>query len=217
MDYRQFIPGKTDRMIIMGQSGSGKSTLGRLIYTSVPKVLIIDPKREVFVDRAVYIEQVKDLKTALRKDVVIWQWTPETLGDFDVINGALWDVFKSGRGRLLHISELSLLCRGPMSYPSGLQAIYQQGRSLQISVCAETQRPSGVPVFTMSECQKYAKFRLLMRRDQERAADWMGNVVIEPKDYPDHSVHESEHSFWFLDVRKPPAKQYVLQLGAGDG
>jgi ABC-type glutathione transport system ATPase component len=136
MDYRQFIPGKTDRMIIMGQSGSGKSTLGRLIYTSVPKVLIIDPKREVFVERAVYVDDPKDLRQALRKDTVIWQFPAEMLGNMDTIGGGLWEVFKHGRKRLIHISELSLLCKGPMSYPPALQAMYQQGRSLEIAIAA---------------------------------------------------------------------------------
>jgi hypothetical protein len=70
----------------------------------------------------------------------------------------------------------------------------------------------------MSECNKFAKFHLAMVADQKRAAEWMGDIVLEPKDFPVHSAHENQHSFWFLDRRtmaKTGAKQYTLNLTGG--
>ena len=195
---------RNQRGLLVGQTGSGKSTLAKVIIEDKQPLLIIDPKREFepFQGFDVIAEKPRDL-SGVKFTTLVYRPTPEYSEPDDYEDVFKW-VYYTG-DMFVYIDELTAVTGGPLSYPKWLRALYVQGRSLNIGTLAATQRPSMIPTFTLSESRKFWKFFLLMRKDNERMAEFMGEEVLEP--------HRGAHSFYYKDIMSSGrAKEYELQI-----
>jgi hypothetical protein len=61
-----------------------------------------------------------------------------------------------------------------------LTAIYTRGREFGVSAWGATQRPSWIPLFTLSECEWFFSFRLLLDKDRKKMSEMIGVVPSVP-------------------------------------
>jgi hypothetical protein len=187
-----------------------------VLGSSISPLVVIDSKHEIDLGSSFHIaKNVEQFKSRLNdkyRDGVIWRPTADEIDDPYTINEALRLIYNKKNTRIW-IDELMGIVRGPASYPPYLKALYTQGRSRNCGILACTQRPSGIPLFALTESDVFIKFMLRMEQDQKRMATMMGNQVIEPKTYPAESVHRDEHSFFMLRSGDRQPREYLLDLG----
>lgn len=190
----------------MGQTGSGKSTLAAPLIADKPHLLIIDPKRQFEPAQEEYstIHRPEDLPGA-RESVILYRPTPDD-DELESYDRVLRWVYNR-KNTFLYIDELLSLVGGPHTYPRYLKILYSQGRALNIGILGATQRPSGVPLFCISESQYFYMFHLSLKRDRQRMAEFMGERV--------EGDLQDRYSFWYYNqYARSPARELKLRIGA---
>ncbi len=139
-----------------------------------------------------------------REDCLVYRPTPENSEPETYDKLFKW-VYER-RHTFVYIDELTAVTRSALSYPQWLRAIYVQGRSMGIGILAATQRPTLIPLFCLSEAQKFWSFYLLLHADRKRMAEWMGpRAEEEPREM---------YGFYYKDtLTREPTREYVLKLG----
>ncbi|MEM3469830.1 MAG: hypothetical protein QXZ36_03690 [Thermoproteota archaeon] len=178
--------------------------MAKVIIDNFDKLLIIDPKREFepFREPDAIAETPEELHR-IKLGIILYQPRPEVSEpeDYDTVFKWVYDT----QDIFVYIDELTAVSRSSLSYPQWLRALYVQGRSRGIGILAATQRPSLIPLFTLSESRKFWKFFLLLKKDNERMAEFMGEEV--------EREHHAPHSFYYKDIANSMrAKEYVLDL-----
>jgi hypothetical protein len=204
-----------DRGLITGQTGSGKSTLANILLRDKRYLIVIDIKRNFILSRPHFIaETPEDITNTLKNYPMlpcIYRPVPP-YSDAEEINLIFQWIYQRGN-TFCYVDEMTaIIGRGAMSYPPFFRNLITQGRGLGIGMLLCTQRPSSLPLYVYSESSKFWKFFLLIKADQERMAQWMGEKVVEPKDFPAHSAHSTPYSFYYRDIhmRKLTAIEYSL-------
>lgn len=192
------------RGCLVGQTGTGKSTLARYLTQDKRNLIIIDPKRDFDPPRDCTIIDNPDALTNMTNDCILYRPKPEASEPEDYDRVFHW-IYNRGH-TFVYIDELTAVSRSAQSYPLWLRALYTQGRSMGIGIIGSTQRPSGVPLFVFSESRKFWKFYLLMGKDNERMAEWMGDEVLDQ--------HHDVHSFYYRDtlVRQGRSREFLLTI-----
>lgn len=201
------------RGTLTGKTRLGKTTLARRILSREPRTLIIDPKWcfeplpswEIRDQEYNVTQDAEDVGRLLDYGHVIYH--PKVGANRDDYEDALRSAWDSGRPHTLYVDETAMLCNGPLSYPAHLQAYWQQGGQLGLKALSTSQRPSGLPVFIFSESEQHWMFNLLLKRDRERAAEWIGDEA--------RMGTNQKHSFWYRDVDADRPREYILDLGGG--
>ena len=217
------------RGILVGQTGTGKSTLAAELIAKKRNLLIIDPKHQFYPSQKYELVTNPDelANTANKafvetegKLAILYRPPIETLEDLSEINRVFLFAFLR-QNTFVYVDEGTSVTKSPMTYPFYLKAIYTQGRGRNVGILTATQRPVGLPGFIFSESGRLWKFYLSLLSDQERMAEYMGNVVVEPKDKR-VSAHdrtdngEISHTFYFKDINLVgEAKQYELVIDTG--
>jgi hypothetical protein len=174
------------RVVAVGKTGSGKSFLMRFLVKQLRRTIVLDPKS--MIDPSEWnlewasqhgirdLDRGKDVKMLVRgSDMADWTYWLQ----------AAWDVGNV----VVYIDELyALVDFGQAKAPQILSRLYTQGRERLVGVWGSTQRPSWVPMFTMSESDWFFMFRVQLGDDRKRLAELMGESVLEP--VPD------KHGFW---------------------
>lgn len=122
-------------------------------------------------------------------------------------------------GLTIYIDELYAIAPPNAKPPTYLNALYTRGREFGIGVWSSTQRPSWIPLYTISEADHYFMFYLALDTDINRMAGFMGKGVLSPI--------KDAHGFYYasaqgrgatysprLDISKAPPK---VQAGAMKG
>ena len=216
-----------EHLFLCGVTGCGKTTLVRYLLSRLrisdanTSIIIVDPKFEwtgIKPDRT--IKKLRDLSRVKpdRDRTLLVQLGPEESEQEHYDQLAKW-IFERGRKakgsrQRVYFDELNLVMQGSAPTPRMryLLALYRQGRALGIGVMAGSQRPSGVPRVAQSESRQRYKFRLSMRDDQARMAEYMGPAVLEPPDYPAQTCHSDPHSFWYYRDGMTSSVQRVLKF-----
>lgn len=187
-----------EHVSMVGPTGLGKSTLGlRLIELrefvvvagTKPKDATLDgltrkrhrPRyklRRSFTDRP---------HPTLEPRVLLWpkfaRRSGENMGDVvarqaDVIGNMLDDVFDEGCW-CVYIDELNYVCK-QLGLANMLTLIWQQGRSMKVSLVGATQRPAHVPLELYSQATHVFLWRHNDKRDLDRIGDIAAAGDVDP-------------------------------------
>lgn len=155
---------RSERVAFLGPTGSGKSVLAKAILAGQRNCIIVDTKRTEDWSEVAEVVTERDVFRCGRGRYVY-----RVSGDF-LVNPALPAKFfqwalRSG-GRVIYVDELLDIIPTPQ-----LKILATQGRAAGVGLWTATQRPSGVPLYTISETQHMFVFYLRLERDRERIED----------------------------------------------
>jgi len=189
------------RVVAVGKTGSGKSFLMRFLVQQLHRAMVLDPKATI--DPKVWglewanEKQLRQLHKGKSAKILV---RADTLEEYGYWLQAAWDIGQI----VVYIDELYALVEfGQSKPPKILSRIYTQGREKEVGVWGATQRPSWVPMFTLSESDWFFAFRTQLQDDRARLAQLMGEEVMNP--IPD------KHGFWVYNTEWD-SPYYVSQL-----
>jgi energy-coupling factor transporter ATP-binding protein EcfA2 len=161
-----------ERVSFIGPSGSGKTEVAKALLRTQKNAIVLDTKR-----------------------VEHWEDIGETLGP--------QDIYRVRAGRYVYRVEPAFLTNPEhaekffaWALSAGNRAIYVdeqvdvpnsdaqkvlavQGRASGVGLWVATQRPHGVPLYTLSECNHQFIFRLRLKRDRERVEEATAGAPID--------------------------------------
>jgi hypothetical protein len=189
------------RVVAVGKTGSGKSFLMRFLVDQLHRVMVLDPKATI--DPKIWRlewaneSKLRSLKKGKSERILV---RAETLEEYSYWLQAAWDIGNI----VIYIDELYALVEfGQSKPPKILSRIYTQGREKEVGVWGATQRPSWVPMFTLSESDWFFAFRTQLQDDRRRLAELMGEEVLQPI--------ADKHGFWVYNTEWD-SPYYVNQL-----
>jgi len=173
----QFNIKSSERVFICGKTGSGKTTLAKYLLFPAKHLIVIDGKDS------------QDLREE-------WNLTDYRKGDLDKIKTGkdfrirlvnnmediitVLNVAYEYGYCLIYIDEVTATIP-PQTKPAPIfNDIWTRGRSRKIGGWSNTQRPTQIPLFFLSEAEHDFVFRMNLENDRKRMADIIGKKVLEP-------------------------------------
>jgi len=176
------LPNDNQRIVIVGSTGSGKSVAGlwhlsHRDYHTKPW-LIVDQKHD---DKIAAINPPEIEPGEIPKKPGLYVTRPLPIEEHDeAMERALWKIWMQGNTGIF-IDEGQMFQRS-----NALNSIYTQGRSKQIPVITNSQRPVCLSRFTFSEADFFQVFRLNDTRDKDTLKSMLPTL---PKDYKLPAFH----------------------------
>lgn len=162
---------KGHRGAIVGQTGTGKSVLARNILPKTGNLIIVDPKGMFdYPDMPVYTS-ISAIKFQKPKRF-IFRYKPNDFGNIQKLN----EVYKYAydRGNTFVYTDDVIGIMDKTRYPKYLAICYQMGRQKNVTMLSTFQRPAWLPLFLMTECDKFYLFRVTMKEDINRINQIVG-------------------------------------------
>jgi len=164
----------------------------KYLTRSLKRLIVLDPK--AMIDPAqwhldwVDNQGLRDLQRG--KDARLLVRTYDS-SEWNLYLQAAWEATNV----VVYIDELYALVEfGRIAPPRILSQLYTQGREKKVGVWGSTQRPSWVPLFTLSECDWFFAFRTQLQDDRKRLSEMMGPEVLEPIPVVD------KFGFWMYSI-----------------
>jgi hypothetical protein len=194
-----------ERVFICGKTGSGKTTLAKFLTAHIARLVVVDPKGTLSDWRLDEWGQegIESLQAGEPARLRVIGPEPDTDEAPEIFWNEIFRVCYFARNLTVYVDELYGVVEPGKMAPTYLQAGYTRGRELGIGVWASTQRPTWVPLFTMSEAEHYFMFRLTLAKDRSTMAAFMTEEVETPI--------SDIHGFFYMAAAED-APQYVMQL-----
>ena len=187
-----------ERAIVIGATGSGKSTLCQELVRPLPFCIAIDPKGEFDIPgkECIILEKFQDVveksnylvKHNLPDPLIIYRPIPTEAKPegYDKIYSFVYQ-----RGNCsVYTDELSAVVDTNGTPTEYLNHIQMRGRSKGITAVHAVQRPTRIPLVTLSEAQRYYCFELTLKADKTRICD-----IIGIQEFP--IMKRFEFLFWY--------------------
>lgn len=167
-DLADILPGRRDRVFLVGQTGCGKTTLAETMLRTRPYVACIDPKGLLGWNDYRVFTSLRSFCSAPVSRVPrrIFRPTVEQLNDGSVTEQFFEWVYRSGQWTV-YVDEAGAVTEGQI-IPIYYKACLQRGREHGIETWSATQRPMNVPNVIMSESEHAYLFFLKMEGDREK-------------------------------------------------
>lgn len=170
-----------EHVTIIGGTGSGKSELARRILGIRKSSVVFGTKpRDDTLDRFVADGWTRIRSWPPPEDIrraILWP-VIEARSDLDSLGplfaATLDDIFVEGAWAI-YIDELHY-ATGRLGLAAHLGDIWEQGRSLGVTLIVATQRPANIPLLAYSQATYLALFRTTDARDLDRLADVSGDI-----------------------------------------
>lgn len=171
---------------IVAQTSSGKTTLARAILpirdyvvvfaTKVRDDSLYEPlKRQGFVVREKWNPTDIDEPKVIFKPPLDAPTREAKLTQRHAFEEALIGLFATG-GWTVFLDEVRYLTE-ELKLVTELNTLWLQGRSLDVTIVAGTQRPVSVPINMFEQARHLFAFRITGREDRVRAAEYMGPLA----------------------------------------
>lgn len=195
------------RVFLGGMTGSGKTYMAKKLLAPSKRLVVMNVKDDpdLVKDMGLLPETDRNWRKLFQgKAMKISVAHPiDDPNLFDYYAKAFERAFKAGNVRV-YIDELYDVMDNPQNPPTYLRALYTRGRqaiedkageivSGNMGAFACSQRPSRIPLFTLTESSHFFVFRLTNKDDRDRIAQYTHPALAEP--IPD----EHEHGFWYFD------------------
>ena len=145
-----------EHVTLVGPTGGGKTTLAlKLLHMRRFVIILVAKRRDSTMDgvrKQGYVKQEK-LNPEVADRIVLWP-TVKKLDEvhrvhFDVFSDALNEVYLAG-GWCVFVDEATYLS-DMLNMKKQLSMLWQQGRSLGVSIVAATQRPAYIPLYAYDQ------------------------------------------------------------------
>lgn len=183
-----------ERVDFIGKTRSGKSHLARYVCQGIPRFVAVDPKGDM--DPEAWdcdLISARDVRRELASGdpmrVLIRGGTPES---FLPVYSAIWETAEKGTPLVCYTDEIYGVAVPGQKPPEVLSFLYTQGRGRDVGMWSSMQRPTWVPLFTLSESEWFFMFRLQLEEDRKRVAGFIGPQVQERV--------RDKHGFWLYYV-----------------
>lgn len=193
-----------EHVFIGGRTGSGKTYLARKYLAGFNHVVCLDTKGtlewpEIPEKELAITDNLFELQN-IRKEKIIYKPRFEEM-NFEFYNEFFRWCYLRGN-TTVWIDEVMAVCPTPYKMPEYYQAILTRGRELNVSAWSLSQRPSGIPVLTMSESTHFFVFDLNMPQDREKMYSITGaaNMLKKPGTY----------QFWYYNIYSEDAYRAKL-------
>lgn len=168
----------TDRVLIVGRTGSGKSTLARALFYTSRNLVVIDPKHDEIVPRALVCYTPAEVRQAFpqRSTRIVFRPDPEDVRADDV-DQVIRRVLQYGRTCLLLHETVDYAT--PTRIVPALRRASKVGRSLGIQLVSLAQRPIGLHNDIVAEAGHIFAFDLSLDGDRDKIAGVGGAGFLE--------------------------------------
>lgn len=185
------LPGKDERILVLGSTGSGKTSVGGWLIEKAPfhqqPYVIVDYKRDGLFKSIDKIVEIGLNEVPSQPGLYIVRPFPDV--DDDAMIQWLRTVLQRERIGLYFDEALEV-----PSNKGALRAIFTQGRSKHIPVIALSQRPVDLLRYAFSETNYVALLNLTDLRDRKKVKEFVG--------IPDDLPELPEYFFRWYDVAK---------------
>lgn len=218
MQLNELLPGRQDRMLLLGMTGSGKSTLMRALISLLPRdelIIVFDSKpdwrarhwwdwRRDMRDAPVILPHTRI--ALLRPGLYVFrpnypEWRDPRVTA--VLLGAL-----RRKNCTLVIDETSDFAQNTYPMPA-LAKVIKQGRSKGVRMLMGSQRALAIPRIAITESNSFAVFRLRGEKDRERVGREIDDAMYEPP--------TGRYSFWYRNDSAPDSQAILVQGGVPRG
>ncbi len=197
-----------EHVFVAGRTGSGKTFLVKHYLRALSPVLVLDVKKSLTWNREDDILFTDRLSKVLqsKNKVVVYQphWRELNLEYYD----KFFEYAYSLTSASLWVDELMGVASS-MKYPPFLKACLTRGRERKLSVWSVTQRPSLIPLISMSEATHMFIFDLNMKEDRKRISEIAGEEEFMER--------PGKYQFWYFNTVRGeiPVKARLVEGGGG--
>ena len=175
-EWRSLKLGKNDRAAVIGATGSGKTFLARYLVedSEKPYSVVYDAKISESISgwtNHTFIDDFADLAESDARRIV---YRPNYIEAVDArAQDEFFEWVYLRQHTRLFVDEAYAITGG--TNPSfHFQACLTRGRERGISTIVATQRPSRIPLVTLSEAEHFYIFRLQLLKDRQRVEELTG-------------------------------------------
>lgn len=194
MRFDELLPGRTDRVALIGTTGSGKTTIAEQLLPKLPYVVVFDTKGRINWGRGWQLHRSFDTLRKSKHSHLVYRPAYATVRNMEQVERFWAWVFERGN-TTAYADEVTDFCNGPMVYPFHFGRCITRGRELNVTVWSGSQRPTGIPKICLTESETTFVFFLKSADDRKRVAEDTGidpDAIFELSKHYFYVVHQSE-------------------------